>query len=74
MIATVATNDSVTLTPGGTTPLSLIGRLVPQDSADGLSTVSGVFNNFVHGKDSNVVVQGQSAGPSDVGHLDNLTR
>ncbi|KAJ7782963.1 hypothetical protein B0H16DRAFT_1494883 [Mycena metata] len=65
MIAPV-TSGSVNLAPGATTPLSLVGRLVPQSSAAGLAVVSNVFNNFVHGLDSDVIVQGASAGPSDV--------
>lgn len=66
MIAPVSSAGRVTLAPGSTSDLSLVGRLVPQDSPAGLSTVSGVFNNFVHGKDSNVEVRGASAGSSDV--------
>lgn len=65
MIAPVSSKE-VTLAPGSTSPLSLVGRLVPQDSQDGLDVVSGVFTNFLHGKDSNVVVHGASAGPSEV--------
>lgn len=42
---------------------------MPQTSAEGLATVSNVFNNFVHGLDSNVVVNGASAGSSDVGAI-----
>ncbi|KAL0956087.1 hypothetical protein HGRIS_002255 [Hohenbuehelia grisea] len=66
MIAPVASNGSVTLAPQSTSPLSLVGRLVPQESSEGLGVVSGVFNNFVHGKDSDVMVHGASAGSSDV--------
>ncbi|KAJ7675082.1 hypothetical protein B0H17DRAFT_1161695 [Mycena rosella] len=65
MIAPVS-SGSVNLAPGGTSALSLVGRLVPQTTEAGLAVVSSVFNNFVHGLDSNVVVQGASAGPSDV--------
>ncbi|KDR75403.1 hypothetical protein GALMADRAFT_553913 [Galerina marginata CBS 339.88] len=66
MIAPVTSTGSITLSPGSTSQLSLAGRLVPQNSPAGLSTVSNVFNNFVHGKDSAVTVQGASAGSSDV--------
>ena len=66
MIGPVASSGSVTLSPLSTSQLSLVGRLIPQGSAAGLATVSGVFNNFVHGKDSAVIVQGASAGSSDV--------
>ncbi|KDQ27871.1 hypothetical protein PLEOSDRAFT_1112748 [Pleurotus ostreatus PC15] len=65
MIAPVASKE-VTLAPGSTSPLSLVGRLVPQASQEGLDIISQVFTNFLHGKDSNVVVHGASAGPSEV--------
>ncbi|KAJ7668375.1 hypothetical protein DFH06DRAFT_1181491 [Mycena polygramma] len=65
MIAPVS-SGSVNLAPGSTSSLSLVGRLVPQSSSEGLAVVSSVFNNFVHGLDSNVIVQGASAGSSDV--------
>ncbi|KAF8160985.1 hypothetical protein B0H34DRAFT_699004 [Crassisporium funariophilum] len=68
MIAPV-TSGPVTLAPGSTSRLSLVGRLVPQDSSAGLATVSNIFNNFVQGKDSAVMVQGASAGSSDVSWL-----
>ncbi|KIM45161.1 hypothetical protein M413DRAFT_332807 [Hebeloma cylindrosporum] len=66
MIAPVLSVGSVTLAPRSTSQLSLAGRLIPQESSAGLATVSSIFNNFVQGKDSNVVVQGASAGSSDV--------
>jgi len=66
MIAPVISIGSVTLAPRSTSQLSLAGRLIPQESSAGLATVSTIFNNFVQGKDSNVVVQGASAGSSDV--------
>jgi hypothetical protein len=66
MIAPVSSTGVVTLAPMSTSDLPLVGRLVPQNSPAGLSAVSGVFNNFVQGKDSIVVVNGASAGPQDV--------
>ncbi|EGO25193.1 hypothetical protein SERLADRAFT_448192 [Serpula lacrymans var. lacrymans S7.9] len=65
-IAPVASTSSVTLAPNSSSSLPLVGRLIPQNSSEGLATVSSVFNNFIHGLDSNVVVQGVSAGPTDV--------
>lgn len=65
MIAPVAGKD-VTLAPGSTSPLALVGRLVLQESDNGLAAVSEVFNSFIHGKNSNVVVQGSSAGNASV--------
>jgi len=66
MIAPVLSAGAVTLAPVSTSDLSLVGRLVPQNSPAGLSTISEVFNNFVHGKDSIVEVRGASAGSTDV--------
>ncbi|KAK7690332.1 hypothetical protein QCA50_006989 [Cerrena zonata] len=66
MIAPVTTNKTITLAPGSTTTLLLNGRLIPQDSSQGLSVVSGIFNRFIHGEDSDVSVHGSGAGPSDV--------
>ncbi len=75
MIAPVASTGSVTLAPGSTSHISLAGRLIPQTSPAGLATVSDIFNTFIQGEDSNVTVQGSSAGPSDVcGHLVQMPR
>ncbi|KAF9529294.1 hypothetical protein CPB83DRAFT_790385 [Crepidotus variabilis] len=66
MIAPVASTGELTLAPLSTSQLSLAGRLIPQQSSEGLAAVSDVFNNFLHGKDSDVVVHGASAGSLDV--------
>jgi hypothetical protein len=65
LIAVVAATD-VKLNPLSDSSLPLVGRMVPQDNDKGLSVVSGVFNRFIHGQDSDVIVQGASAGSSDV--------
>jgi hypothetical protein len=62
----VSSSSSVTLAPQSTSPLALAGRLIPQNSPEGLAVVSAIFNNFIHGLDSDVTVQGAGAGPSDV--------
>jgi len=67
MIAQVAAGN-VTLSPRSTSDLSLVGRLIPQNSSDGLAAVSDIFNNFVVGKQSDVIVQGASVGPGIVSH------
>ncbi|KAF7298203.1 hypothetical protein HMN09_01042200 [Mycena chlorophos] len=64
-IASVA-SGAVTLSPGGTTDMALAGRLLPQSSSEGLAVVSGIFNRFVAGEDSDVVVDGTGAGSSSV--------
>lgn len=71
MIASVGTLGGVTLAPGASTDLALLGTLIPQTTDGGLAAVSEVFNNFIAGKDSNVTVRGASAGPSDVSGLRN---
>ncbi|KAG1742190.1 hypothetical protein EDB19DRAFT_1702736 [Suillus lakei] len=58
--------STVTLAPNSTSSLGLAGRLIPQNSSEGLATVSAIFNNYIHGMDSQVTVYGASAGPSDV--------
>jgi hypothetical protein len=73
MVAPVAAQH-VTLAPQSTSELSLVGRLIPQNTAAGLAAVSQVFNNFVHGQDSNVLVHGSSAGPSGVWTIYNLLK
>ncbi|KAH7888371.1 hypothetical protein F5I97DRAFT_2002257 [Phlebopus sp. FC_14] len=66
-IASISSSSSpVTLSPNSTSSLALSGRLVPQNSSQGLSVVSAIFNNFLHGLDSDVVVQGAGVEPSDV--------
>lgn len=67
IIAQVAAGD-VTFSPCSTSNLSLVGRLIPQNSSDGLAAVSDIFNNFLAGKDSDVIVQGASVGPGTVSH------
>ncbi|KAH8992759.1 hypothetical protein EDB86DRAFT_3078965 [Lactarius hatsudake] len=64
-IGMVASNGSFTLAPLATSALGLIGRLIPQTQQSGLLDVSTIFNNFIHGLDSNVSVHGDSAGPGD---------
>ncbi|KAJ3850500.1 hypothetical protein EV368DRAFT_84496 [Lentinula lateritia] len=69
LIAPVSCSGAVTLNPESTSNLALVGRLIPQTSSEGLAAVSQVFNNFIHGLDSELVVNGASAGPSDVSWL-----
>ena len=61
-IAPVSSISSVTLAPLSTSSLGLAGRLIPQNSAEGLATVSAIFNNYIHGMDSQVTVYGAGAG------------
>ncbi|KAG1896026.1 uncharacterized protein F5891DRAFT_1165745 [Suillus fuscotomentosus] len=65
-IAPVSSTLTITLVPNSTSSLGLVGRLIPQNSSEGLATVSAIFNNYIHGMDSQVTVYGASAGLSDV--------
>ncbi|RDX40651.1 hypothetical protein OH76DRAFT_1365915 [Lentinus brumalis] len=65
-IGPASASDTFSLSPQTTIPLALTGRLIPQSEQSGLDAVSAMFNAFIHGKDSNIVVQGDSAGPTDV--------
>jgi lipid-binding SYLF domain-containing protein len=65
-IGPVSSNGSFTLAPEATVNLGLAGRLIPQSSQAGLDDVSTIFNQFVHGMDSDVSVHGDSVGPSSV--------
>lgn len=61
MIAPVTSEGTVSLFPKAMSKLSLFGRLLPQNSSEGLAAVSGIFNNFLHGRDSDVIVHGSLA-------------
>lgn len=52
------------LAPLSTINAQLAGRLVPQDTDSGLADVSKIFTEFVHGRASNVVVQGDGTIPN----------
>ncbi|KAF8314052.1 hypothetical protein DL93DRAFT_2167525 [Clavulina sp. PMI_390] len=54
--------SAFTLNPLGNTNLPLTGRLVPQNgSAQGLTDMGTIFTNYVHGVESNLTVNGDSA-------------
>lgn len=61
----VGSNSTFTLAPSATVNISMAGRLIPQTDNSALADVSTVFNNFIHGQDSNLTVQGDSAGPAE---------
>lgn len=70
-IGPVASTSAFDLSPKSTIALPLAGRLVPQSSDQGLADVSTLFNGFIHGVPSDLVVQGDFAGPSDCSWLNN---
>ncbi|KAI0773181.1 hypothetical protein BD413DRAFT_603560 [Trametes elegans] len=65
-IGPVASTKAFVLSAQSTVDLPLSGRLIPQGSQAGLDAVSNIFNSFIHAQDSNVIVHGDSAGPTDV--------
>jgi len=70
-IGPVASTGAFDLSPKTTIALPLAGRLVPQSSDQGLADVSTLFNGFIHGVPSDLIVQGDYAGPSDCSWLNN---
>ena len=58
--------SSFTLQPLSKTSLPLVGRLVHQDSSEGLAVLSHIFTEVVHGKEVPIGVKGDYAGPSEV--------
>ncbi|KAI0072486.1 hypothetical protein K474DRAFT_1678619 [Panus rudis PR-1116 ss-1] len=65
-IGPAASDGTFVLAPQSSVGLPLVGRLVPQNDAQGLADVSTIFNSFIHGENSTIKVYGDSAGPSDV--------
>ncbi|MCO5588347.1 hypothetical protein L7F22_042302 [Adiantum nelumboides] len=53
------------------TEVPLAGRIQRQDSEQGLADLSTIFTRFVHNQNTDLVVQGVSAGPPDVAWLNN---
>lgn len=58
-----------TLQPLSNTSLPLVGRMVHQDSDEGLAVLSHIFTEVVHGKEVPIGVKGDYAGPSEVSWL-----
>ncbi|GAA5914535.1 uncharacterized protein JCM6883_003197 [Sporobolomyces salmoneus] len=71
IIGPAASSSAFDLNPKSTIALPLVGRLVPQSTEQGLADVSNIFNGFVHGVPSQLVVRGDYAGPSDCSWLNN---
>lgn len=53
------------------TSVPLAGRIQHQDSESGLADLSTLFTRFVHNQNTDLIVQGVSAGPPDVAWLNN---
>ncbi|KAK0546638.1 hypothetical protein OC846_005187, partial [Tilletia horrida] len=60
-----AAANPFTLAPLAQTQLALEGRLIPQSGA-GLDVLSALFTRVVHDQTTDLVVNGEYAGPSDV--------
>ncbi|WFD34248.1 hypothetical protein MCUN1_001085 [Malassezia cuniculi] len=55
-----------TMQPLSNTSIPLAGRLVHQDSDEGLAVLSQIFTDVVHGQSIPVTIKGLYAGPSEV--------
>ncbi|SCV70806.1 BQ2448_3568 [Microbotryum intermedium] len=65
IIGPAGATSAFSLTAKSTIQLPLAGRLIPQTTTQGLADVSSIFNAFIHGVPSDLVVAGDSAGPAD---------
>ena len=66
IIGPAASTAPFVLLPKTTISLPLAGRLIPQNTETGLADVSTIFNGFIHGVPSDLIVRGDTAGPADV--------
>ena len=74
MLGPSSAANEFTLLPLAQTPVSLVGRLVPQNAQQDLDTLGNIFTRFVHDQNTMVQVQGQYAGPDSVTWLNNAIR
>lgn len=70
-IGPASSTGPFTLSAKSTVQLALAGRLIPQTTDQGLADVSTIFNGYVHGVPSNLIVSGVNAGPADCDWLNN---
>ncbi|CAD6924941.1 unnamed protein product [Tilletia controversa] len=68
-----AAANAFTLAPMSQSPLSLVGRLVPQ-SGSGLDVLSALFTRVVHDQSTDLVVNGDYAGPASVTWLNDAIK
>lgn len=61
-----AAASAFTLQALAVTTVPLVGRIQEQTSQGGLADLSELFTRFVHDQNTDLVVQGEYAGPSDV--------
>ena len=66
MLGPVAAAKAFTLQPLSNTSLPLAGRLIHQDTDEGLAVLSQTFTDVVHGKEIPVTIKGVYAGPEEV--------
>lgn len=70
-IGPAAAMDAFTLQALAVTQLPLAGTISEQTSTDGLAALSNIFTRFVHNQNTDVIVNGAYAGPSNVAWLNN---
>lgn len=64
-IGPASSTGPFTLVPKTTISLPLVGRLQPQSTPQGLQDISTIFDAFLHAIPSNLIVHGDSAGPTE---------
>lgn len=65
-IGPAASDGAFTLQALAVTSVPLVGRIVEQNSDGGLAALSEIFTRFVHNQNTDVIVNGDYAGPPDV--------
>lgn len=66
LIGPAAAQEPFILQALSTTSLPLVGRILRQDEEVGSAVLSEIFTNFVHNRNTQIQVDGNYAGPSDV--------
>ncbi|UZJ55969.1 hypothetical protein CBS101457_005289 [Exobasidium rhododendri] len=70
-IGPTAAVNAFTLQALAVTAVPLAGRLIEQTTTAGLAALSDIFTRFVHNQNTDLVIQGDYAGPADVLWLNN---
>ncbi|KAI8890227.1 hypothetical protein K501DRAFT_169158 [Backusella circina FSU 941] len=65
LIGPLASNGAAIFPPKGSGNVNMTGRMIPQTTDEGIAAVTTVFENYLHGNDSLLTVNGESgSGPN----------
>lgn len=65
LLGPLASNGMATFPPRGTSSMQMVGRLIKQDSEEGIDAITKVFTNYLNAQDSQLTVKGASgSGPN----------